>query len=195
MFSAIVAAQRRRSFLLASSFFVPIFSLGISAAKAQQSPPDQLPPIVVSPAGHQNRTRAKLVSDEGSGSRRVAPKVAPATNTSVAPAPGPTVSPTSGATTVPQFNGIVGASSAVITAEDISRSPAQTLQEIIAQTPGVQLTSLFGGVNGARTSVDLRGFGAFSTSNTLLLIDGRRVNDIDIRPEKQRRRPAGCDPR
>ena len=54
------------------------------------------------------------------------------------------------------------------------------MQEIIAQTPGVQLTSLFGGVNGARTSVDLRGFGAFSTSNTLLLIDGRRVNDIDI---------------
>src|SRR6266566_520064 len=180
MFSAIVAAQRRRSFLLASSFFVPIFSLGISAAKAQQSPPDQLPPIVVSPAGHQNRTRAKLVSDEGSGSRRVAPKVAPATNTSVAPAPGPTVSPTSGATTVPQFNGIVGASSAVITAEDISRSPAQTLQEIIAQTPGVQLTSLFGGVNGARTNVDIRGFGAFATSNTLLLINGRRVNDVDI---------------
>src|SRR5947207_5205437 len=180
MFCAIVAAQRRRSFLLASSFFVPILSIGISGAKAQQSPPDQLPPIVVSPAGHQNRTRAKLVSDEGSGSRRVAPKVAPATNTSVAPAPGPTVSPTSGATAVPQFNGIVGASSAVITAEDISRSPAQTVQEIIAQTPGVQLTSLFGGVNGVNTNVDIRGFGAFATSNTLLLINGRRVNDVDI---------------
>src|SRR6266702_2645295 len=108
MFSAIVAAQRRRRFLLASSFFAPIFSLGISAVKAQQPPPDQLPPIVVSPAGDQNRTRAKLVSDEGSGSRRVAPKVAPATNTGVAPAPGPTVSPIGGATAVPQFNGIVG---------------------------------------------------------------------------------------
>ena len=58
--------------------------------------------------------------------------------------------------------------------------PQQTLQEIIAQTPGVQLTSLFGGVNGAKTSVDLRGFGAFATSNTLVLINGRRLNDIDM---------------
>ena len=54
------------------------------------------------------------------------------------------------------------------------------MQEIIAQTPGVQLTSLFGGVNGAKTSVDLRGFGAFATSNTLVLINGRRLNDIDM---------------
>ena len=68
----------------------------------------------------------------------------------------------------------------MITADDIAHSPAQTLQEIIAQTPGVQLTSLFGGVNGAKTSVDLRGFGAFATSNTLVLINGRRLNDIDI---------------
>ena len=54
------------------------------------------------------------------------------------------------------------------------------MQEIIAQVPGVQLTSLFGGVNGARTTVDLRGFGAFAASNTLVLINGRRVNDIDL---------------
>ena len=68
----------------------------------------------------------------------------------------------------------------MITAEEIAHSPAQTLQEIIAQVPGVQLTSLFGGVNGAKTSVDLRGFGAFATSNTLVLINGRRLNDIDM---------------
>jgi iron complex outermembrane receptor protein len=46
--------------------------------------------------------------------------------------------------------------------------------------PGVQLQSLFGGVNGAKTSVDLRGFGAFATANTLILINGRRLNDIDM---------------
>ena len=79
-----------------------------------------------------------------------------------------------------QFSGIVGTASTVITAEEIAHSPAQTLQEIIAQAPGVQLTSLFGGVNGAKTSVDLRGFGAFATSNTLVLINGRRLNDIDM---------------
>ena len=54
------------------------------------------------------------------------------------------------------------------------------MQEIIAQTPGVQLTSLYGGVNGVKTSVDIRGFGAFATSNTLVLINGRRLNDIDM---------------
>ena len=63
-------------------------------------------------------------------------------------------------TPVRQFAGIVGSSATVITAEEIAHSPAQTLQEIIAQTPGVQLTSLYGGVNGAKTSVDLRGFRA-----------------------------------
>ena len=178
MSSAIVAAQRRRSLLLASSFFVSILSLGISAAHAQQPPSDQLPPVEVSPVGDPNRTRAKPITDEGSGSRRVAPKVAP--TTTVAPAPGPNVSPTSGTTAVRQFNGIVGASTSVITAEDIARSPAQTVQEIIAQTPGVQLTSLYGGVNGVKTSVDLRGFGAFASANTLLLINGRRVNDVDL---------------
>jgi iron complex outermembrane receptor protein len=181
MSSAIVAAQRRRSFLLASSFVVPVLCLGISVAKAQQStPPDQLPPIEISSPGDQNRTRAKPITDEGSGSRRAAPKISQPTNTNVAAAPGPNTSPTSGAAPVRQFAGIVGASTSVITADDIAHSPAQTVQEIIAQTPGVQLTSLFGGVNGVKTSVDLRGFGAFATSNTLLLINGRRVNDVDM---------------
>jgi iron complex outermembrane receptor protein len=178
--TTIVAAQPRRSCLFACRFLVPVLSLGISAVHAQQPSSDLLPPIEVSPAGDQNRTRAKPTSDQESGSRRVAPKVAPTTNTNITPTPGPNVSPTSGVTAVRQFNGIVGAATSVITAEDISRSPAYTVQEIIAQTPGVQLTNLYGGVNGAKTSVDLRGFGAFATSNTLLLINGRRVNDIDM---------------
>src|SRR5262245_60216708 len=76
--------------------------------------------------------------------------------------------------------GIVGASNTVITAEDIERSPAQTLPEILSREPGIQVTNLFGGVNGARSVVDMRGFGAAATSNTLVLINGRRVTDLDI---------------
>src|SRR5262245_37669926 len=56
--------------------------------------------------------------------------------------------------------GIVGTSTSVITAEEIERSPAQTLPEILAREPGVQIQSLFGGTNGARSVVDIRGFGA-----------------------------------
>ncbi|MFL9499972.1 TonB-dependent receptor [Rhodopseudomonas palustris] len=84
------------------------------------------------------------------------------------------------ATATRASSAIVGTSSTVITAEDIARSPAQTVQDIIAQTPGVQSTSLYGGVNGTGSSVDLRGFGATATSNTLFLINGRRLNDLDL---------------
>src|SRR5258707_2000148 len=167
MSSTLKAAQRRRTCLLASSFLATLLSLGISAAKAQQIYSDQLPPIEVSPPGDQNRTRAKPVNDEGSGSRRIAPNVSQTSSPGGAPASSPNVSSWGNATTIRQFTGIVGASTSVITAEDIAHSPAQSIQEIIAQTPGVQLTSLFGGVNGVGATVDLRGFGAFATANSL----------------------------
>jgi iron complex outermembrane receptor protein len=172
MSSTIKAASRRRRLLLASGFLLPFLTLGISAANAQQVSPGQLPPIEISPPRDENQTRAKPLTDQDSGSRRAVPNVSPATSANVSPA-GDT-------TAVRQFNGIVGASSTVITAEDIARSPAQTVQEIIAQTPGVQLTTLYGGVNGAQTNVDVRGFGAFATANTLILINGRRLNDVDL---------------
>lgn len=175
--SLITAAARRRTFWLVSTFLAPALSLSVSAAKAQQPAADQLPPIEVSPPDDANRTRAKPVTDEGSGPHRPAPNVAQTNSPSGVPASN---SPTGNATTNRQFAGIVGASTAVITSEDIARSPAQTVQEIIARTPGVQLTSFYGGVNGAGTSVDVRGFGAFATANTLVLINGRRLNDIDM---------------
>jgi iron complex outermembrane receptor protein len=76
--------------------------------------------------------------------------------------------------------GIVGASTTIITAEDIARSPRQSLPDILSREPGVQTTNLFGGVNGSNSVVDMRGFGATAASNTLILIDGRRITDIDL---------------
>jgi iron complex outermembrane receptor protein len=180
MSSTLKAAARRRICLLASSFLVPVLPLAISAAKAQQASSDQLPPIEISPPGDENRTRAKPVNDQGSGSRRVAPNVSQTTSPGGPPTTKPNVSSPGNAATNRQFAGIVGAATSVITADDIAHSPAQSIQEIIAQTPGVQLTSLFGGVNGVGTTVDLRGFGAFATANSLVLINGRRLNDIDM---------------
>ena len=172
--------------LLASSFLAPLVSLGISGAQAQQTAStEQLPPIEVSPPGDQNRTRAKPTYDEGSG--RAASRLIPHRPTAPESRAGTGANVASqgdgqggGGNLVQGFSGIVGTASTVITAQEIAHSPAQTLQEIIAQAPGVQLTSLFGGVNGVKTSVDLRGFGAFATSNTLVLINGRRLNDIDM---------------
>ena len=76
--------------------------------------------------------------------------------------------------------GITGASTSVITAEDIARSPGQTLPEILSAQPGVQVRNLYGAVGGAGATVDMRGFGAAATSNTLVLVNGRRLNDVDM---------------
>jgi iron complex outermembrane recepter protein len=173
MSSIRTAAQRRRTCFLASTFLAPVVLLGISPAKAQQAtPPDTLPTVVVGAPVDETRTRAKPTTDQQSGSGRVAPSVSSTGK--------PNVTATNDTPPVRQFSGIVGASATIITAEDIARSPAQTLPDILAQVPGIQLQTLYGGVGGAGTSVDLRGFGAFATANTLLLINGRRVNDIDL---------------
>jgi iron complex outermembrane recepter protein len=76
--------------------------------------------------------------------------------------------------------GITGASTSVITAEDIARSPGTTIQELLSQEVGVQTISTSGAKNGAGTTVDLRGFGATAVSNTLVLLNGRRLTDIDL---------------
>lgn len=173
-----IAKRRRRSLLLACSFLVPAAALSASAASAQQVAPDQLPPVEVVKPGDQNQTRARAVGDNDVTTRRSA-QTASQTGT---PGGAPTGDGSgTGSATFSQSNGIVGASTTVITASDIAHSPAQSLAEIIAtQTPGVQLQTLYGGFTGAYTSVDLRGFGAFQTANTLVLINGRRLNDIDM---------------
>jgi iron complex outermembrane receptor protein len=76
--------------------------------------------------------------------------------------------------------GIVGTSTTIITSEEIERSPAQTLPDILSREPGIQVTNLFGGVNAARSVVDMRGFGAAAASNTLVLVNGRRITDLDL---------------
>jgi len=65
-----------------------------------------------------------------------------------------------------------------ITADDIKNSPARTLPELLSEEVGVNTTSLFS--HGSSASVGLRGFGETSTQNTLILLDGRRLNDIDL---------------
>ena len=67
----------------------------------------------------------------------------------------------------------------VLLAEDIRRSPARTLPELLALEAGVARRSLYGN-HAALDTVDIRGFGMTSTQNTLVLRDGRRLNDVDL---------------
>ncbi|MGA7974995.1 MAG: TonB-dependent receptor [Pseudolabrys sp.] len=75
---------------------------------------------------------------------------------------------------------IVGTASTVISAEEIQKSPAQNLTDILKAQAGIQIQHVSAGVNGARDSVDLRGFGATASSNVLVLVNGRRFNDFDL---------------
>jgi iron complex outermembrane receptor protein len=71
------------------------------------------------------------------------------------------------------------ASVSVITAEDIARSPARTVPELLQEQVGITMKDFYGN-NAAATAVDLRGFGITGAQNTLILVDGRRLTDPDL---------------
>jgi len=71
------------------------------------------------------------------------------------------------------------ASVTVLDAADIEASASRTLPELLAEQAGLTMQDFYGN-NAAVTSVDLRGFGVTGTQNTLILVDGRRVTDIDL---------------
>ncbi|RXG91539.1 TonB-dependent receptor [Bradyrhizobium zhanjiangense] len=170
MSSVSAAIRCRRTAWLASSFIIPVLVLNMRGVRAQTAA-EQLPPVEVTKADDQNRTRARASSDGDMGRRRATPNGAPTG----------TGSSGFGGEAASNNGGIVGAATTVVTAADIAHSPSQTLAEIIStQVPGAQITTFYGGPIGAKTSVDLRGFGAFATANTLVLVNGRRLNDIDM---------------
>src|SRR5262245_30263476 len=83
------------------------------------------------------------------------------------------------ATRFPEDARRLPASVTVITAEDIKRSAARTLPELLAEQVGITQKDFYGN-NAAVTSIDLRGFGITGGQNTLVLLDGRRMTDIDL---------------
>jgi iron complex outermembrane receptor protein len=72
----------------------------------------------------------------------------------------------------------VPANVTVVTAEEIAQSPAETVPELLRSVAGVLVNDIAG--NGRNYTVDLRGFGETASLNTLVLIDGRRINQADL---------------
>ena len=66
----------------------------------------------------------------------------------------------------------------VITAEDIRASATTLLPELLAQQAGIHMQDVNGN-GGISATVDIRGFGASAGQNTLILLDGRRLTDMD----------------
>ena len=76
--------------------------------------------------------------------------------------------------------GLAGSNISIIDEKEIEKSKNKTLPEIIANYSGVQLRNLFSNVNSTQTTLDLRGFGESAKNNSVILLNGRRLNDIDM---------------
>ena len=77
-----------------------------------------------------------------------------------------------------ETSGIPTASSiTIITHDEIVASGASRIIDVLKNQAGIQIRDLYG--DGSRASVDMRGFGESAGANTLILVDGRRLNTTD----------------
>ncbi|MCC2658039.1 MAG: TonB-dependent receptor [Panacagrimonas sp.] len=83
-------------------------------------------------------------------------------------------------TRTPQERNLAPAGVVVIDQEQIRSSGASHITEVLRLTSFVQVNDLYG--DGSRATVDARGFGDTANANTLVLVDGRRLNNTDITP-------------
>jgi iron complex outermembrane receptor protein len=74
--------------------------------------------------------------------------------------------------------GKTAASVATITSQDIINSNAHNVVDALRSVSGVGVRDYFG--NGAQSTVDIGGFGEQAALNVLVLVDGRRVNNVDL---------------
>ncbi len=77
-------------------------------------------------------------------------------------------------------SGLAGSNITIISKEDLKLYQNKTLPQIIESYSGISSRTTAAGYDGVYTTLDVRGFGEQSKSNTLILINGRRLNDIDM---------------
>jgi iron complex outermembrane receptor protein len=65
----------------------------------------------------------------------------------------------------------------VLSKEEIEKSGARTTSDLLRGIPGIQIDDLFG--NGTETNISVRGFSSTANANTLVLVNGRRLNHSD----------------
>jgi iron complex outermembrane receptor protein len=68
----------------------------------------------------------------------------------------------------------------VISSEEIERSAATSVPELLRRYTGIFTSMDFFGNGSDSAKVDLRAFGSVADENTLILVDGRRVKDNDL---------------
>lgn len=81
------------------------------------------------------------------------------------------------ATRFPRADPNIPANVSVITREDIRRTPAVTLTDVLKSQTGLEMRPLYGPL-GIDATLDTRGFGDAAGNNTLILLDGQRLNPV-----------------
>ena len=76
--------------------------------------------------------------------------------------------------------GLAGSSTKIYSQDYISNSTATNLAELMVNIAGIQYRDLFGGAGQINATIDMRGFGATGKANTLIMINGRKLNDLDM---------------
>jgi iron complex outermembrane receptor protein len=72
----------------------------------------------------------------------------------------------------------IPANVSVITSEDIEKSGALSLVDVLEKLAGIHFTTFSG--NPSQAEIDMRGFGQSSHGRVLILLDGRRLNRPDM---------------
>ncbi|QDC88723.1 TonB-dependent receptor [Candidatus Methylopumilus universalis] len=66
----------------------------------------------------------------------------------------------------------------IISRDDIDNSPYSSIPDLLRSQAGIKVSSQYGN-QGIDAIVDMRGFGESAIGNTLILIDGQRLNNVD----------------
>ena len=77
-------------------------------------------------------------------------------------------------------SGLSGSNITIINKEDLESQHGKNLPQILETYSGIDVRRLYDGVGGTNSSLDIRGFGEASKSNSLILVNGIRLNDIDM---------------
>ena len=80
-----------------------------------------------------------------------------------------------------QSNYVVGSSSIIIDKLELVKYKDLPLHSIIEKVSGIKARSIYGfNSSGSKTTIDIRGMGAQAKSNVLILVNGQRLNNIDM---------------
>ena len=77
-------------------------------------------------------------------------------------------------------SGLAGSNISIIDETILKENYNKNLPQILEMYSGVEIRRLYDGVEGTNSSIDMRGFGEASKSNVLILVNGNRLNEIDM---------------